>query len=68
MDNYNSYELRYRAEALADYYSVPKYVNVNIYDKQSDRYLYFSNDSCAIFFISYALDPNYHSLNDVAAN
>ena len=64
----NSLNLRTEAEEMCRMYTVLKYKNDNTYNKQSDSYPFFTNGFKALFFASNITDPNYHTLNDLAAN
>lgn len=68
MDYDNSHSLRHEAEAICNKYTLLNYTNDNTYNKQSDSYPFFTNGYKALFFFSGDSDPNYHTLNDVAAN
>ncbi len=67
-DYQNSSDLRVEAEQMCLKYTLLSYINDNTYNKQSDSYPFFLNDYKAIFFIEANLDPNYHTLNDLAEN
>lgn len=64
----NSHSLRSDAEQLCTKYTSLRYSNVNTYNKQTDSYPFFVNGYKAIYFASGIIDPNYHTLNDKAAN
>jgi hypothetical protein len=68
MDYDNSHSLRLEAEAVCAKYTLLNYTNDNTYNKQSDSYPFFTNGYKALFFFAGDSDPNYHTLNDVAAN
>lgn len=68
MDYDNSHSLRHEAEAICDKYTLLNYTNDNTYNKQSDSYPFFTYGYKALFFFAGDSDPNYHTLNDVAAN
>ncbi len=68
MDYDNSHYLRKRAGELCDRFTVLNYINDNKYNKQSDSYPFFESGFKALFFFSSTVDPNYHSLNDLAVN
>ena len=68
MDYENSVNLRLRAQDMTDGYTVLKHVNINTYNRQSDSYPYSQYGFKALFFFGYSSDPNYHTLNDIAAN
>ncbi|MGQ9620490.1 MAG: M28 family metallopeptidase [Bacteroidales bacterium] len=62
----NSHPLRIKAEELSKRYTVLKCFNDNTYRKQSDSYSYFLSGFKALFFASYVVDPNYHTINDIS--
>jgi hypothetical protein len=64
----NSHYLRTKAEELCTRFTVLNYTNDNTYNKQSDSYPFFVAGYKALFFASYNLDPNYHTLYDLAVN
>jgi hypothetical protein len=68
MDYADSEFLMTEAEQLCSKYTVLKYFNDNTHNKQSDSYPFFTNGYKALFFFSQKIDPNYHSLNDLASN
>jgi hypothetical protein len=68
IDYDNSHNLRVEAERMCSKYTVLKYTNDNTYNKQSDSYPFFRYDYKALFFFSNNIDPNYHTLDDIAAN
>lgn len=68
IDYDNSHDLRYKAEELLHKYTVLNHVNVNTYNKQSDSYPYSLKGYVALFFFANSPDPNYHTMNDIAAN
>jgi hypothetical protein len=68
MDYDNSHDLRILAQNMCTKYTALKYTNVNTYNKQSDSYPFSTNGYKALFFFSNAMDPNYHTLNDVVTN
>lgn len=69
MNDYdNSHALRANAEELCNRFTVLNYSNDNTYNRQSDSYPFFVAGYKALFFASYILDPNYHTLNDLSAN
>jgi Zn-dependent M28 family amino/carboxypeptidase len=68
MDYENSHELRAEAEQIAAKFTDLHCVNDNTYNKQSDSYPFYVNGFEAIFFFSNIVDPNYHTINDKAAN
>lgn len=67
MDYDNSHSLRIEAEQMCNKFTVLNYMNDNTFHKQSDSYPFFLYGYKAIFFAQNTLDPNYHSLNDLAA-
>ena len=68
MDYDNSHDLRILAQEMCTKYTVLKYTNVNTYNKQSDSYPFSGYGYKALFFFSNAMDPNYHTLNDLVSN
>ncbi len=68
VDYNNSSSLRKRAEELGAVFTVLKFKNDNTYNKQSDSYPFFLNGFRPIFFFSDVIDPNYHTINDLAKN
>ncbi|MEI6048798.1 MAG: M20/M25/M40 family metallo-hydrolase [Bacteroidota bacterium] len=62
----NSKILRFKAEEMCSRYTVLKYKNDNTYNKQSDSYPFFTNGFKAIYFASDYIDPNYHTVEDLA--
>ena len=68
IDYDNSHNLRAEAEQISSRFTILKYINDNTYYRQSDSYPFFLNGYEALFFFSKNIDPNYHSLNDLAAN
>jgi len=69
MDYNNSHKLRTEAEAMVD----PKYTLLESYTDNtshnySDSYSFYLCGYKALFFFSGDADPNYHTLNDIAAN
>ncbi len=68
MDYENSIDDRLDAQRMADRYTVLNTYTDNTYQKYSDSYAFFENDYPAIFFFIGSDDPNYHTLNDLAAN
>jgi hypothetical protein len=68
MDYENSYDLRKKAEAICSKYTQMSFTTDNTFNKQSDSYPFFKNGYKSVFFFATTLDPNYHTLNDVAAN
>ena len=68
LDYDNSHYIRKEAEQLCSKYTILNYFNDNTYNKASDSYPFFSNGFKALFFFSRKTDPNYHTINDLAAN
>jgi hypothetical protein len=68
MDYPDSEFLLTEAEQLCSKYTILKYFNDNTHNKQSDSYPFFTNGYKALFFFSQKIDPNYHTLNDLASN
>jgi hypothetical protein len=68
MDYENSVALRLRAQDMTQNFTVLNHININTYNRQSDSYPYSLYGFKALFFFGYASDPNYHTLNDIAAN
>jgi len=68
LDYDNSHLLREEAESMCSKYTQLQFINDNKYYRQSDSYPFFSNGYKALFFFSNAVDPNYHTLNDLAEN
>jgi len=68
IDYDNSHNLRADAENICSRFTNLNFKNDNKYNQQSDSYPFFINGYKALFFFSDKLDPNYHTLNDVAAN
>jgi leucyl aminopeptidase len=68
MDYDNSHDLRYDAEQICARYTSLSYITNNTNNKYSDSYPFSTNGYKALFFFSYNVDPNYHTLNDLAAN
>jgi bacterial leucyl aminopeptidase len=68
IDYNNSVSLRKKAEELSTKFTVLKFKNENTYNRQSDSYPFFVNGYKPLFFFSDVIDPNYHSLNDLASN
>jgi Zn-dependent M28 family amino/carboxypeptidase len=68
IDYNNSHYNRTEAERLCTKYTVLKFTNDNTYYRSSDSYPFFSNGYKALFFTSQKMDPNYHTLNDLASN
>jgi hypothetical protein len=68
MDYDNSHNLRTEAEQMCTRFTVLKSKNDNTSNKASDSYPFFTNGYKALFFYSNYIDPNYHTLNDLAAS
>jgi leucyl aminopeptidase len=68
MDYDNSHELRTESEQMCTRFTVLKYKNDNTSNKQSDSYPFFTNGYEALFFFSNYIDPNYHTLADLAVS
>jgi Zn-dependent M28 family amino/carboxypeptidase len=68
MDYSNSHTLRLEAEKICTTYTLLSPFNDNTNSNRSDSYPFFTNGYKALFFFSGDSDPNYHTLNDVAAN
>jgi leucyl aminopeptidase len=68
MDYDNSVALRLRAQDMTQEFTVLNHVNINTANRQSDSFPYSQYGFKALFFFGYASDPNYHTLNDIAAN
>jgi Zn-dependent M28 family amino/carboxypeptidase len=68
MDYDNSHKLRTEAEQMCTRFTFLKYKNDNTSNKQSDSYPFFANGYEALFFFSNYVDPNYHTLEDLAAS
>jgi len=68
MDYENSYGLRKKAEAICSKYTQMSFTTDNTFNKQSDSYPFYRYGYMAVFFFATTLDPNYHTLNDVAAS
>jgi hypothetical protein len=68
IDYDNSHNLRSEAERLCLKFTVLHAINDNTYNKQSDSYPFFTNGYKALFFFSAYVDPNYHTLSDIAEN
>lgn len=68
LDYDNSHDLRYDAEQICTRFTTLNYFNNNASNKYSDSYPFFTNGYKALFFFSNNVDPNYHTLNDLAAN
>jgi len=68
IDYDNSHTLRTEAEMMCTKYTGLNYKNDNTHNKQSDSYPFFACGYKALFFYSDKIDPNYHTLNDLAEN
>jgi leucyl aminopeptidase len=68
LDYDNSHNLRIEAEKICTRFTDLNFRNDNTYNKMSDSYPFFANGYKALFFTSDKMDPNYHTLNDMAAN
>ena len=68
IDYDNSHFLRKEAETLCTKFTSLKSLNDNTYNKQSDSYPFFIYGYKPLFFFSNKMDPDYHSLNDLASN
>lgn len=68
IDYNNSVSLRRKAEELGSTFTSLKFKNENTYNRQSDSYPFFVNGYRPLFFFSDVIDPNYHSLSDLASN
>jgi leucyl aminopeptidase len=68
VDYPNSYTLRTKAQELCTKFTGLKYKTDNTYYRQSDSYSFYTNGFKALFFFSDVVDPNYHTLNDLASN
>jgi hypothetical protein len=68
LDYDNSHDLRILAQEMCTKYTVLKTTNINTYNKQSDSYPFSLRGYKALFFFSNSMDPNYHTLNDLASN
>lgn len=67
IDYDNSHSLRLQAEDICARYTVLNHVNDNTGNTRSDSYPFFANGYKALFFFSYTIAPNYHTVNDVAS-
>ncbi len=63
-----STNLRLDAEKVCQLYTSLETNNDNTYYRSSDSYPFFLNGYKAIFFITNASDPNYHTTNDLVSN
>ncbi|MBI5010727.1 MAG: M28 family peptidase, partial [Bacteroidia bacterium] len=68
IDYNNSSSLRKRAEELGAVFTILKFKNDNTHNRQSDSYPFFLKGYRSLFFFSDVIDPNYHSVNDLASN
>ncbi|MCU0462025.1 MAG: M20/M25/M40 family metallo-hydrolase [Bacteroidales bacterium] len=67
LDYDNSHTLRHDADVLSARYTLLSTVNDNTNNTRSDSYPFFVNGYRALFFFSYDIAPNYHTVNDVAS-
>ena len=63
-----STNIRLDAEKVCQLYTSLETNNDNTYYRSSDSYPFFLNGYKAIFFITNASDPNYHTTNDLVSN
>jgi hypothetical protein len=68
MDYDNSHKIRAEAEQLCTKFTVLKNKNDNTSNTLSDSYPFFRNGYEALFFFSNYIDPNYHTLYDLAVS
>ncbi len=68
LDYDNSHKLRMDAEQIIMKYIPLSYKNDNTNNKYSDSYPFFRYGYKALFFFSDIVDPNLHTINDVASN
>ncbi len=68
IDYPNSTDLRLEAEKACQLYTTLGTNNDNTYQARSDSYPFYSYGYKAIFFITDADDPNYHTTNDIVSN
>jgi hypothetical protein len=68
LDYDNSHKLRMDAEQIIMKYIPLSYKNDNTSNKYSDSYPFFRYGYKALFFFSDIVDPNLHTINDVASN
>jgi bacterial leucyl aminopeptidase len=68
IDYDNSHNLRKEAGTMCTRFTVLKYKNDNSPNKSSDSYPFFLNGYKALFFFSNYVDPNYHTVDDLAVN
>jgi bacterial leucyl aminopeptidase len=68
IDYDNSHSLRIDAQEMCTKYTRMNFINDNTDNKYSDSYPFFTYGYKALFFFSNVIDPNYHTLNDIAAN
>jgi acetylornithine deacetylase/succinyl-diaminopimelate desuccinylase-like protein len=66
VDYQNSFTLRLEAEVICNRYTLLHPKNDNTYFNRSDSYSFFTNGYKALFFFSWDVAPNYHTVNDVA--
>jgi len=68
IDYSNSHDLRESAETACQLYTSLGTNNDSTYYKSSDSYPFYQRGFKAIFFISDADDPNYHTTSDLVSN
>jgi len=68
IDYNNSHYLRKTAEQLCLAHTLLGSFNDNTNYNRSDSYPFFTNGFKPLFFFSAKVDPNYHTLNDLASN
>jgi leucyl aminopeptidase len=68
IDYDNSHSLRKTAEHLCIAHTLLGNFNDNTNYNRSDSYPFFANGFRPLFFFSARIDPNYHSMNDLASN
>ena len=68
IDYDNSHYLRKTAEQLCFKYTALGCFTDNTNYNRSDSYPFFTNGFKPLFFFSAKVDPNYHTLNDLASN
>jgi bacterial leucyl aminopeptidase len=68
IDYQNSTDLRRDAENVCQLYTSLSTNNDNTYQAYSDSYPFYLNGYKAIFFITDADDPNYHTTSDLVSN
>jgi hypothetical protein len=67
LDYENSHTLRHEADKFCTSYTLLNHINDNTNNARSDSYPFYANGYKALFFFSYDIAPNYHTVNDVAA-